>query len=496
MRCISPPQAAIRSIFAACRYLPPLPLLSPLSLLSPWLMGLIAPLMRFAAGALLVCIASVAAAQASLPALTLDAALDAAQAWSATLPAQDAAARSAQELAVAAGRLPDPVLRLSVNNLPAEGPGRFSVSSDFMTMRSIGLVQTYTSADKRKARSARYERMADASLSGRAIQKAKLMTHTASAWLDRYFQEQMLHLLQQQREDAVHLSKAVEATYRGARGSQADVLAAHAAIAQIDVRMHEAQTDIDNAKALLQRWVGDAGLRPLGAPPPIDSTRHSTRNNTSNTGNTPNQSSHADASALMGAIDQFPDVAALRAREQVALAEAEVARQDKTADWSWSLMYSKRGGRFGDMVSVGVSIPLQWDQTQKQDRAIAAQLERVEQVRLEREELRRERLYDVQRLIASWRSKLQRVQDYDQTLIPLAADRVTATQAAFRGGSATLVDVLQAQRMVTDARLERLRMQKQAAMWWAELEFAIPLDQAVPAITPQISHPTPTVPQP
>lgn len=82
----------------------------------------------------------------------------------------------------------------------------------------------------------------------------------------------------------------------------------------------------------------------------------------------------------------------MNARERVALADADVAKQDKNADWSWSLMYSKRGSQFGDMVSLGVSIPLQWDQTRKQDRDLSARLQRVEQVRLEREEMRREHL--------------------------------------------------------------------------------------------------------
>ena len=54
---------------------------------------------------------------AEQPSLTLQTALDAAQARSATLQAQHAAARAAREMAVASGRLPDPVLRLSIDNL-------------------------------------------------------------------------------------------------------------------------------------------------------------------------------------------------------------------------------------------------------------------------------------------------------------------------------------------------------------------------------------------
>ncbi len=392
-----------------------------------------------------------------------------AQARSEALQAQDAATRAAREMAVSAGRLPDPVLRLSMNNLPIEGPMRYSLTGERMTMRSVEVMQTFTGSEKRQARSVRYEREAEAASSMRSMQKAQLFSQTARAWLDRYFQEQMLVLLQRQREEASRVSEAVESAYRGGRNSQADVLAAHTAIARIDDRLHEVRAELTNAKALLQRWVGEGVTQALGAPPRIDSVRLAEH-----------QLGHE--------IDQHPDIAVMNARERVALAEADVARQEKSADWSWSLMYSKRGSQFGDMVSLGVSIPLQWDQARKQNRELSARLERVEQVRSEREEMRRAHLFEVQRLLANWRSNLTRLSDYDKTLIPLATERVQATEAAFRGGKAPLAAVLDAQRMVIDTQLERLRIEKQTAAWWAELEYLIPQDSVAQFTAPSQSN--------
>lgn len=156
----------------------------------------------FALAVLSLGIVSLATAQTSSSPLTLDAALDAAQARSSALQAQDAAARAAREMAVSAGRLPDPVLRLSVDNLPIEGPMRYSLTDDFMTMRSVSLMQTFTGSEKRQARAARYEREAEAASSVRSMQKARLLAQTAGAWFDRYYQEQMQGLLQRQREEA------------------------------------------------------------------------------------------------------------------------------------------------------------------------------------------------------------------------------------------------------------------------------------------------------
>lgn len=387
--------------------------------------------------------------------LTFEAALKTAQSQSATLQAQDAVTRAAKELAISSGHLPDPVLRFSVDNLPIEGPMRHSLTDDFMTMRSVSLMQTFTSSDKRQARSARYQREAEASVMLRELQNAQLRTQTAKAWLERYFQEQILDLLKLQQLETGRVLEAVGSAYRGGRISQADVLSAHAAIARIEDQLHAVRAELDNAKTQLRRWVGDVALQPLGSVPKFEQSRFANLR-------------------LSHEIELHPDIAVVNARERIALAEVELAHQEKSADWTWSLMYSKRGSQFGDMVSVGVSVPLQWDQTDLQDRELAARLAMVEQLQLEREEIKREHLYEVQRLFTNWQSNLFRIANYNKTLIPLAAERVTAIESAFRGGKAPLAAVLEAQSMVTETRLDLLRIEKQTALWWAELEFLIP----------------------
>src|SRR4051794_20265488 len=68
------------------------------------------------------------------PGLTLAEAQQRALARSRQLPAQDASIAASRELAVAAGRLPEPVLRAGIDNLPVSGADRWNIGSDFMTM--------------------------------------------------------------------------------------------------------------------------------------------------------------------------------------------------------------------------------------------------------------------------------------------------------------------------------------------------------------------------
>ena len=397
------------------------------------------------------------AAQTASPTqpLTLDAALRVAQARSHALVAQDAAATSAREMAVAAGQLPDPMLQLAVDNLPANGPKRFSLSDDFMTMRSVGLAQTFTRVDKRRARAARFEREADAAQATRAMQLTDLRRNTALAWFDRYYQQQMLELLTRLRDETTLQIESAEAAYRGGRGTQADAFMARSAVARIEDRIRQARARLANAYTALTRWVGDAASAPLGEAPPLAKTRLAT-------------------DALEHQLDQHPDIELMASKEAVALAEAEVARQDQRADWSVSLMYGQRGSAFSNMLSMGVSVPLLWDQKNRQDRELAARLAKAEQARAERAEMVREHLAQTQRWLITWRSNLDRLDDYDATLIPLAAERTRAALAAYRGGNGFLSDVLEARQMEIDTRLERLRIEMETAALWTELEYLIP----------------------
>ncbi len=383
--------------------------------------------------------------------LSLSAAVSASLARSRSLDASTAAAQGAREMAVAAAQRPDPVLRLSLDNLPVEGPERFSSTRDFMTMRSIALMQTLPNADKRRARGERFEREAEAALSERVQRVAMLQTEVAQAWLERRMQEQRMLLLQAQIAEARVLVQTTEAALRGGRGSTADALNAREALAQLEQGLIGAQAERANARLTLARFTGGPSDQPLADPPPFQRSP-----------------------TAIDPLDHLPDLAALQAREAVARAEAEVARQELKPDWSAEIMFSQRGSQFSNMVSVGVSVPLQWDRPQRQQRELAARLARVNELEAEREEQTRGRVLQVQRWQQDWRAGLERLAHLDAQRQPLATQRVDAALAAYRGGREGLGAVLQARRDALNLALERLALERDTASLWAQLEYLIP----------------------
>jgi outer membrane protein TolC len=388
-------------------------------------------------------------------ALTLEAAVATATVQSHLLAADRAQTQAARETAVAAGQLPDPVLQLGLSNLPVNGPERYTIGQDFMTMRSVGVMQEFTRSDKRHARTQRAEREVDASLVAQRRTAAELQQGAALAWLERSFQESLRELLVGQQARAELEVTAADSLYRSGKGAQADVFAARSQVETIKDRLTQTERRIAVAQARLARWIGDAAGRPIAARPAFSRPAWAARD-------------------LAAAVTEQPAVAAAAQQEALAQAEARLARAEQRPDWSAELMLSQRGSAYSDMVSIKLSVPLQWRQAERQDRELAARLARVEQARAERQDLQREREAEVRAMLQEWHSHEERLRRHDEALLPLAEQRSSAALSAYRAGTGSLPAVLEARRSAIEVQAQRLDIEADIARLWARLEFLNP----------------------
>jgi outer membrane protein TolC len=376
------------------------------------------------------------------------------------LSAKDHAVMASREMAVAAGQLPDPVLKIGVDNLPVEGADRFSIARDFMTMRRVGVMQEWTRADKRQLRAERFEREAEKSVAEKVATTAAIQRDTALAWLDRYYAEAMAAVIAEQAAQAKLEIQAAEGAYRAGRGNQADIFAARSALVAIDDRASDIQRRIRNAKTMLARWIGDAAETPLAGKPSIDAVA-------------------LDAATLDMQLAHHPEIAVLTKQEEIAATEARLAQANKKTDWSVELAFQQRGPAYPNMISVGVSIPLQWGQKNRQDRELSSKLATVEQARAEREDTLRAHVAEVRSMMNEWENNRERHARYEREFIPLANARTGAAIAAYRGGKSSLADVLAARRNEIDVRLQALQLETDTARLWAQLNFLYPQDGAL-----------------
>lgn len=371
------------------------------------------------------------------------------------IPAQDAAIAASREMAIAAARLPDPVLKLGIDNLPADGPDQFNLTRDFMTMRRIGVMQEFTRSEKRQLRAQRFEREAEKSLVEKTAMIAAIQRDTALAWLDRYYAEALAAVIAQQTAEARLEIIAAEAAYRAGRGSQADVFAAHSALVGFEDLASEIGRRIRTAKTDLARWIGDAADMPLADKPVIGAIR-------------------LDTGALDTELSHHPEISVLTRQEEIAVTEARLAQADKSADWSVEVNYALRGPAYSNMVSIGVSIPLQWDQKNRQNRELASKLALVDQAKARREEALRAHIGEVRAMITEWENGRERLVRYERELVPLARERTRAALAAYQGGKASLTDLLLARRNEIDVRMKAVGLEAEVARLWGQLNFLVP----------------------
>ena len=369
--------------------------------------------------------------------------------------AQDSAIAASREMALAAGRLPDPVLKLGIENMPIEGPDQFSLTRDFMTMTRIGVMQEFTRSEKRQLRAQRFEREVEKSLVEKNAAVASIQRNTALAWLDRYYAEASAAVIAQQAAEAKLEIVAAEGAYRSGRGNQSDVFAAHSALVGLEVQASELDRRIRTARINLARWIGEGADSALAGTPAIDSIG-------------------LDASALDTQLVHHPEIAVLAKQEEIASTEARIAQAEKKADWNLELIYSQRGPAYSNMVSFGVSIPLQWDQKDRQNRELAAKLALADKAKAEREEALRMHTGEVRAMIGEWENGRDRLARYERELIPLAKERTKASLSAYQGGKSSLSDLLLARRNEIELRLQAVQLEAEIARLWAQLNFLYP----------------------
>jgi outer membrane protein, heavy metal efflux system len=379
------------------------------------------------------------------------AAMAAALQRSGLLKALQAETRAAREMAVAAAQRPDPVLRLSLDNLPVNGADRWSTTRDFMTMRSIGIAQALPGRDKREARARWYEREAQAAHARHREQATEVLRLTSVAWFALRAAQQRLGLLAVQRESLQRQVLAAEAAARSGRGTPSDLLAARDALWRLEQLRIEADARERVARQALERWTGVQGQITLGESPPLD------------------EATWVEEPTRRW-LDQHPAMQALQARAEVARAAADLAHLERDPDWSVELMLSQRGSAYSDMLSVGVSIPLASNRARRQDRELSARLAEADARDAEVDEARRVRELEIAEWQQALAAALAQLELIDRERLPLARQRVEASMAAYRAGTLSLRELLAAQEAAVVLSIERIDVELDAARPWSALD--------------------------
>lgn len=393
-------------------------------------------------------------ARAGEPPLGLAEALAIGESRSAKLAAQSLAVTAAAEQVERSAALPDPKLRLGVDNVPVSGPDAYSLTADFMTMKRIGFMQEVPNSDKRKARgerAAREQALESASLDA---QRALLRQDTAASWLELHYAQRtrdaLGELVRQYELEADTVSAAVSA----GRVSPAGAVALRSALETARDRVLEQSRAILRSRTSLAALVGAAAERPLAGVPDTTKLAH-------------------DPAELVRGVETHPALRLYKEREALAASEVAVATSSAKPDWSVEVLYGQRTPNFSNMLSVMFSIDLPIDKPKRQGRDVAARTSLLERARSDSEDARRMHEADVRALIVDWEIAGERARRFETVLLPLSRERTTLALAAYRGGRGELAAVLEARRAEVETQLSLLSAELERGRAWARLNHLV-----------------------
>lgn len=387
----------------------------------------------------------------SAHALTLEQALGIAEQQAPSLQAQAASAQAARSTLTPAGELPDPKLKLGIQSLPIEGDNRWQVDQDGMTMQMIGLMQEVPNRAKRQARVEAAQAGVALADVQHSLARLQVRQRAAEAWIAAFAVQRKLKLFAQLYDENRLFARAIAARLAGGRGQMAEGVLARQEEALLAEQEDALRRDQRIARAALARWVGSAADDPLEGDWPQWSAA-------------PEHYRHG--------LAQHPALLAYEPISRQAEARVREAVAEKTPDWSWGVDYLRRGREYGDMVNLTLSFDLPLFVGSRQGPKIAAERARLVAVEAEREALEREHRQELAADLAEYERLDRALARLDDTLLPLAEEKVALAMADYRAGRGELMAVVEARRQRVETRLRRIDLARDRALNNARLHFA------------------------
>ncbi len=351
-------------------------------------------------------------------------------------------------------QLPDPVLTLGAQNLPAD---TLALNQSGMSMLGIGLSQKFPPPGKLGLIHRQLER--DTAVLRYRMQnlKAGVVRAVRRAWLALYYDDHALHILHENQALYRRIEQVALSRYRAGRGQAADVLKARLA----------AEDLIDQEDAWRsKRRQAQSRLAQLLDLPSFDGITVAQT--------FPRLPAIPPLQTLLTNLSHHPVVVAQDNVIRAAQFDVAAARRDFYPSYEISAGYAHRatpGVRAPNLVSVGVSLSLPLFPGERQDARLHRREAQTQAARDQRDDLLLSLRRQAQSRYAEYDALTRRVQLLQQRLVPDARETVTVSLSAYRAGALSLTEVLHAQRAVLNQTLRLWALKADLASVIADLDY-------------------------
>lgn len=382
------------------------------------------------------------------PVLTVQQAVALASDDQPSVTAYESEADASEQAAVAARSLPDPVVSVGIQNYPIAGMNAPSPNKDEMTMYTIGVMREQVRRTQREAEAARLRAEAAVSRFQGSARQRTIQRDVMKAWIDATEARAKQRLLVRVIGDLRTGQKIMEAGVSTGASWPALALEAQAEVSLAESELAEARQAEFRARGMLRRWIGASADRPLP-----DSV--------------PRIALPPEGAQDFGA---HPEVLVANAEGAAARRQTEVARAEKRPNISWSAMVGFRPS-YGEMASVQLSIPLQINRRNLQDRRIAEAEARTNSALLRAEDMKRDLAGQYAQALADYRSADARTAEIGGHAIPSLEASFKAAEARYAGGQGSLELPLTVVRRYVETNIQLVEQQGAKARAAADLIY-------------------------
>ena len=387
--------------------------------------------------------------------LSLDSAITLAQTNDIWMKGNYLRERSLLDEAEAVGSLPDPVMSLGVANLPSDN---FKHNQENMTQLKIGLSQRFPRGNSLELQTQKTMLKSEINSPMRAERAAMLKQKVSELWLDSYFAQQTIKLIESERHLFEQLVDVTNARYTSAAGraKQHDVIRAQLELTKLEDRLTRLKLLNETNKKLLEEW--------------LPNEWHSRELS----GALPRIALLADGKEKLiveQLIKQHPKLQIVDKKINIEQADIDIARQEYKSAWALNTSYAYRddspdGLERDDFISVGVSFDLPLYGLNRQDKKVSAASLRKQAVTTDYKLLRRHLLAVYKKIEAKLFRLNERSSLYEKRLLLQMHEQTDAALSAYTNDNGDFAEVMRAYIAELNSKIEafEINIERQKAI--------------------------------
>lgn len=347
-----------------------------------------------------------------------------------------------RESSVAAAALPDPNVKLGLMNFPTD---TFDRNQEPMTQIQLGVTQMFPAGETLDIKSNRKLDLANAEMARSHNQERNVKRQTRKAWLELYYWNQALKVVNKNRDLFRNLVKVTESNYAAGRQHQQDVIRAELELELLDDKEIDIKASIKKSRSKLAKWIGDAfSKQSLTENLPTLATNDNYKN--------------------VERINAHPLLQVQNAMVSASVNGVELAKQSYKPNWMVDLTYGMRdeteqGIDRADFLSAMVKFSVPLFTSNLQDRKVAASKRRHYAALNNKQDIKRQLVQMYQSKLSDYSQFMNRSERYRKILLVKAHENAESALSSYQSDRGKFTDLIRARMTELDMQLKALRLE-------------------------------------